>query len=287
MIEQAVQLVDRGDGQAVDADDGVVHPQPGALRRRIGLHFQHPERADLVDFEKPRHAPVQRYGGARQANEGAPHLAVGEELSDDPFRRVDGGGEADGLRAWNDGGVHAYDAGAAVEQRPARIARVQRRVGLNDVVDQPPGGRPQRTAQRRYHARGDAVRIAQRVADGNRDLAHAQACRIAQLRMRQCTARADSQQRKVGVRVFAHQFGAARASVGARDVDGAGTMHHMAVGEHIPVRGEQEARARAPTAARVLHGDEDDGVLHLLDAVRDGLGIGVEQAGIGFAARRT
>ena len=55
-------------------------------------------------------------------------------------------------------------------ERTAGVAGIERRVGLDDVVHQPAGPRPQRSAQRADHAGGHRVLEAVRVADGDRDL---------------------------------------------------------------------------------------------------------------------
>jgi aromatic ring hydroxylase len=43
---------------------------------------------------------------------------------------------------------HDDDAAIAVDQRAAGIAGVERRVGLDDAIDQPPGGAAQAAAER-------------------------------------------------------------------------------------------------------------------------------------------
>ena len=50
---------------------------------------------------------------------------------------VGGDGEAQPLGAGDDRGVDADHAPAAVDQRAAGIARVQRRIGLHQVLDRP------------------------------------------------------------------------------------------------------------------------------------------------------
>ena len=69
------------------------------------------------------------------------------ELRHDPPGHVDGDGEADPLRRLDDRRVDADDPAPAVEQRPAAVARVERGVGLDDVVDEVAGDAPQGAAQ--------------------------------------------------------------------------------------------------------------------------------------------
>ena len=49
------------------------------------------------------------------------------------------------------------DLTARRHQRPAGVARIERRVGLDDVVDEPAGLRPQRSPERADHARRHRV----------------------------------------------------------------------------------------------------------------------------------
>ena len=67
-----------------------------------------------------------------------PHVAVGDQLRHDAGDRVDGDGEAHAgalARLAGDGRVHADHAAMAVQERPAGIARIDRRVDLNDRLD--------------------------------------------------------------------------------------------------------------------------------------------------------
>ena len=87
------------------------------------------------------------------------------------LRGVDRDREADRLRAADDRGVDADHLAARVQQRPARVARVERRVGLDHVRDQPAGAGAHAASERADDARGDGVLEAERVADRDRDLA--------------------------------------------------------------------------------------------------------------------
>ena len=72
----------------------------------------------------------------------------------------------------------------AVDQRAAGVARIERGVRLDDVVDQPPGpARPrgQGAPQGRDDACRDRAGEAVRVADGHYQLSHAQARGVAEL----------------------------------------------------------------------------------------------------------
>ena len=71
------------------------------------------------------------------ADRAAPHLAVLHQIVDDALREIARHGEADPLIAAalaEDAGVDADQLAARVDQRAARVARVDRRVGLDEVL---------------------------------------------------------------------------------------------------------------------------------------------------------
>ena len=123
-------------------------------------------------FERPRrHGDVGRLPA--RADVTAPDDAVLDEPAGDVFGRVDGNGKAKPLRRQNHSGVHADDFAARIDERPAGIARIQRRVGLDDVVHEPARSGPERPAQRAHYARRHRVLEPVRIADGDGKLAHA------------------------------------------------------------------------------------------------------------------
>ena len=100
---------------------------------------------------------------------------MADELGDHPVDRVRRDGEADagvGAGGADDGRVDADQPAAAVEQRPSRVARVDRRVGLDGVADRLPGLGLDLAPEGADHARGEALVEAERVADGEDLLAH-------------------------------------------------------------------------------------------------------------------
>ena len=73
-----------------------------------------------------------------------PHPAVLQHLQQHLQRRVAGNREADPLGARNDGGVDAHHLACRIDQRPTGIARIERRIGLDHVVDETACLRPER-----------------------------------------------------------------------------------------------------------------------------------------------
>ena len=59
-----------------------------------------------------------------------------------------------------------------IDQRTAGIPRIERGIGLDDIVHEPARGRAQGAPQRRDDAGGHGLRIAERIADGDGHLTH-------------------------------------------------------------------------------------------------------------------
>ena len=85
---------------------------------------------------------------------------------------------------------------------PPRVAGVQGRVGLDDVVHQVSGDAPQRPAQRRDDARGHGGLEPERAADRDRELPDLELRRVAERRERERVA-LGLHDREVGPRVVA------------------------------------------------------------------------------------
>ena len=217
--------------------------------------------------------------GRRRADAdiGAPHPAVAGDLARDEIGGVGGDGEADALRAHDDGGVDADDLAGGRDQRAAGIAGVERRVGLHHVLDHPAGARLQRAAERGDDAGGDGRVEAERIADRDRDLAALQLRAVAEPGGRQRHVGLDPQQREVGVGIVAEHAGLEFAAFERRQRDDARALHDMRVGERQPVGGDDDAGAGAGVAAAALDVDAHDARADAVDDVADDARIVVEQ----------
>src|SRR5204863_4356700 len=127
-----------------------------------------------------------------------------------------------------------------VHQRAARVAGVERRVGLDDVVDQPAARAAQRPTQRADDPRGYRALETVRIADGDGDLPRAYRRRIAQDDGFD-TRGLDPQDRKVGAGIVADEIRLEARAVTQRRRQPGGAAHHVAVGQDEPVVGEDEA----------------------------------------------
>ncbi len=143
------------------------------------------DRRGIGQAEMPHHPRGDGHRGAGDADVGTAHATVGEQLADDPFRRVDTRGKTDRLGLRDHRRIDADHPPPGIHQRAAGIARIERGVGLDDIVHQPARGGTQRAPERGDHAGGDGLRIAQRIADGNGHLTHSQLSGIAKLHVGQ------------------------------------------------------------------------------------------------------
>src|SRR5205085_4384269 len=112
------------------------------------------------------------------ADVAATNPTVLDQPTGDIFGRVHGDGETNPLGRQDHGRVHAYHFSARVDQRAAGIARIQRGIGLENVVHEPAGLGTERPAERADHTGGHRALEAVRVADGDSELADADALRF-------------------------------------------------------------------------------------------------------------
>ena len=162
-----------------------------------------------------------------------------------------GHGKAEALRAAapaDDPGVDAHQPPFGIDQRPAGVARVDGRVGLNEVlvaVD------AEATApQRADDAHRDGLADAERIADGQDHVAHLQLVAVCQRDRRQVLP-LHLQHRGVCGRVGADDLGVeflvARRQ---RHLDLVRAIDDMVGGEDVAVRRDDHARAEALLPAR-------------------------------------
>ena len=226
----------------------------GGLARVAEVLHQH-----AADLRKPHVLRVVQRGVAHQhAERGAIHPAVGDELIHDPAREIDRHGEAvAGVEAGlaGDRGVHPDDVAADADERPARVAGIDRRVGLDEVLNAPVAapGEIERAPFGADDARGDGEGevLAQRIAHGQHPLAHPGAVAVAEGSGREIRG-VDLQHRDVGRGVGAHQLRLELAPVQKPDREILGAVHHVGVGQDVAVTAHDEARSGrlADTARR-------------------------------------
>ena len=202
--QQAVEVVDAADGPVAERDDQVALADAVAGGRAPGLDPRHQDARPAWQTVGASQPARHRHALAGDADVGPADAPVSHE----PGRHERGGVD----RRWRSrcpapgqdhGGVDADDLAAGVDQRAARVAGVERGVGLDHVVDQAAGARAERAAERADDAGGHRALEAERVADGDRELARRAAPAESPRRAAGRVGRVDAQDREVGVRVVA------------------------------------------------------------------------------------
>src|SRR5688572_15004699 len=238
--DDARQVARALDRLAVKAGDDVGRFHAGLVRRAALLHRVHQRAARAVEAE--RGGEVARHFLDHHADPASGHAALVAQLLLDVERDVDRDREGKAHEAAGaavDLRIDADHLAAHVEQRPARVARVDRHVGLDErheVLLR------QRAPLGADDAGGDRVLEAERRADRHHPLAHLQLGRVAELHRRQ-PARVDLDHCDVGAAVGADHLGLELALVGEAHVDLVGAVDHVRVGEDVAVGADDEARA--------------------------------------------
>ncbi len=164
--------------------------------------------------------------------------------------------EADALgtaRLGNDGGIDADQVAAGIHQRAARVAAVDRRIGLDEILV---GVQAQLIAAGGADdAHGDGLADAEGVADRQGDVADAYAIGMAERDGRQ-VCEVDLQHGKVGLRIAANHPGQRFPAILEGHDDLLGVGGHMVVGEQVAFGTHDyrrtEARLHAPLPRQVV-----------------------------------
>ena len=286
--EQADQVVGAGNRQAVERHDHVAGEQSGAVRRAARNGLGDGRGRALRQSGRELHAARDRGLLRGYPDESAANPAVTHQLAEHELGRIGGDREADALRALDHGGVHADHLAMRRDERAARIAGIERRIGLDHVVDQAAGARAQRAPERRDDAGRHGRFEAERIADRDHELPAPQPLRVAERRGRERDRRVDAHQRKVGVGIVADDARREAAPLGGHQLDARRAAHHVTVGQHQAVGRDDDARAgaRARRIAAVPDVDAHDRRADAVDHVGDRRRIGIEQRGVVGRQRR-
>src|SRR5262245_41262837 len=144
-----------------------IHASQSRLFGRRARRCAHDD--DTFDAEPRRY----RFIRGHDADAGRWHATVADQLRHDPVHHVDRDRKADpGIRARRrkDCRVDTDQPSRGIEQRPARVAGIDRGVGLNDVGDLPPAAGGQSPFQRADDAGRERLVEPERVADRKRRL---------------------------------------------------------------------------------------------------------------------
>jgi hypothetical protein len=122
---------------------------------------------------------------ATDADVTSPDATVADEARCHEARGIAGDGKAKPLRGKNRGRVHTDHLRTRRDERTTGVARIQCRIGLNDVVHQSARAGAERSADTTHDTGGCGVVKAEWIADGDRHLADSNATRVAESRPRQ------------------------------------------------------------------------------------------------------
>ena len=141
--KHANEIVGAGHGESVKRQDDIAGHKTGPLGRASWLDRGDHHRAFLGQASRMATAARQRELLGSDADIGPPHAAMPHQLTQHEAGRIRRNRKADALRARDYGGVDADNLAVGGNQWAARIAGIERGVGLDDVIDEPPRARPQ------------------------------------------------------------------------------------------------------------------------------------------------
>jgi len=221
------------------------------------------------------------------ADPAAAHLAFLHDALEHDLGHRHGDGEADAhaaARARIDRGVDAQQVAVDVDQRAARVAGVDGRVGLDEVLEVVDAELV--AAQRRDDAAGHGLADAEGIADGQHLVAHLQFVGAAQHDHRQLVE-LDLEHGQVGVGIGADHLAARVAAVVERDLDLVGALDHVVVGEDVTIGAHDHAAAQAHLGLVVLVAEEEaePGVVAARMALRRLAGVDADHRRRGFLGR--
>ena len=191
IIDPPYRLLSKRDDEISDSNVSV-----SGRARRVNRDHQHP--ALSYQLVVTNQAPMNRGILPSDPQVSPLHVSISQQGWHDDLRRVDWDSEAESLPAHDDRRVEPDDLARGVDERAARVAGIQRGVGLNDVGDQAARLRPQRSTERADDPGGHRVLESIRIADRDDDLPSFQLIGFPELR-RNDLRRVDLDDRQVGV----------------------------------------------------------------------------------------
>ena len=229
---------------------------------------------------RPREPARDRHALAGHPDEAAPHPPFAEERGDDELHRVAGNGQRRApAPAITTAVLTPTTEPAVVTSGPPELPGLSARIGLNDVLHQPPRTCPHRSTDCADDTGRHRVLKSQRVADCDDDLPRPERGRIAEADPRQragCRQSFILQDGKIGIGIQSDEFGQAARPIRQSDGQAARPFDDVAVGGDESVRGEHEPGSRSPR----VHFDLDDRRTRPFDGVDDRARIAVEQIAI-------
>lgn len=282
-VEHDLRVLDRF---SIDREQDIA----GADASRVGRAAAH-DAGDQRTFGIRQAEGLGQFGRdflRLDADPAARDRAGPDDLLHDAARTGHRDGEADAERAAGarvDGSIDADQVALAIDQRAAGVARIDGGIGLDEVLEGVDA--KVRTAEGGDDAHGHRLADAERVADGEHDIADAQAVHLAEGDGRQFLG-LDLQDGEIGFRVAADDLGLVGLAVVERYLDVVGPLDDVIVGQDIAIGADDDARAKARVLARLSFralAEEvaEDGVVEQrMAGLADGLrGVDVHHGGQG------
>ena len=264
-----MQIVDARHRLLCEREHDVALSHTRGRRRAVGLDRRDQHAGGDRQMIGARDGARHRRRLSSHADVAAADAAVANEACRDVARRVARDRKAEALRRQNHRGIDPDDDAARRHERTAGVARVEARVGLDDVVHQPARAAAQRAAERADDAGGHRMMKAVRIANPDTDRARvAKRCPGEPRTVR----RVDPHDREIRVAVEADHLAGRGAAVGHRDAQRPRALDDVAVGEDQPVGREEDARPAAVSGVDLHHRRPD-----CLDGPCDGSRVGIEE----------
>ena len=172
----------------------------------------------------------------------------------DPDDRVGGHGEANSLITGGlsqDRGIYPNDLVGHVDQRSTRIARVDGRVGLDEVLELAGSALFDGAVPGRDDACGNRLGKRKRAADGNHPVAHLAGVRIAHLHRGQRLGGGNLHHRQIGILIYANYLAHAPLKAfrvgGKLHINAIRLLHHVIVSNDVAAGIHDEAGAERLT----------------------------------------
>src|SRR5215472_8340938 len=226
------QLVLVVDIFTVELDDDITALHAGLVRWAVLVDGRNQRTFGLTQSERLRE--IRGHLLNLDTQPAANHTPVRLELLDYAAGQIDRDGEADavvGAGAGVDEGVDSDHLTVGIEQRPTRVARVNRGIGLNVVVIVATEDLPLCT----HDTGGDCHADVKRISDGDDPIADFSSIGISQRSTGQCVFGGDLDKGEVGFLILADDLSTEFALVAERDLDLVGRANHVVVGQNVAV----------------------------------------------------
>jgi hypothetical protein len=135
-VEQAHEIIGAGDGGAVEGQQNIAGEKARVIGRASRFDRAHHGARPLREAEVQRNSARHWNRASADAEKGAANPSMRDKFSEHETCRIGGHREANSLRAGDDRGVDADHLALRRDQRAARIAGIESRIGLNHIVDQ-------------------------------------------------------------------------------------------------------------------------------------------------------